>query len=208
MKLRVKLVPAADGTVVVLQYRWLGLFWRDMKPATNEVNRLKRKLMDRYAEIHVLMRDIERAEEGVKQQITDVHTYGDRLRGVGPAFHDNEDPKKRKPPVFVTHEPFIAPPPAGDYKKVVKAIKEGNFQDPKDFGVTWPPKDRPTPGGTRSAYIPEGLKNTLIAHGLLREGKEVDHIVGYRKPDQNQKQNQQQGKRKGGGGQQNQGGNQ
>lgn len=211
MKLRVKLVPSDDGTVVVVQYKWLGLIWRDYYPASNKVHKLQIELMDTYAKIHRIIRQIDEAEAEVKQLVSSVHRYGNRLQGVGQPFHDNDAAKKRRLPVFIKEEPFLAPPPAADYKRIRKAIDEGSYKDPRDFGVPWPPEGgRPITGGTRSAYIPERLKNVLIANGLVREGKDADHIIGYRKPEQNQKQNSQQGKRNKGGNpnQGNQGGNQ
>lgn len=209
MQIRVKLVPMKDGTRVVFQHKFMGLFWRDLKPATNRRYKAMKALMDSYVAIHNWLSEIEKAEKEEKRLVQEVYDYGDPLRGTGIPFTVSG-----KEMAQYKRERFIPAPPAKEFKKVEKAIREGTFHDPLNINLQWPPPDmdRPTPGGTRSAYVFDRFKlkalTSGIEAGLERWGKPADHIVGYQKPQPKQQQ-QNQSKRKGGGNQQqdNSGGN-
>jgi hypothetical protein len=198
MRYRVRLVPSHDGTnLAVIQVKWLGLIWRDYELLQGKLHKKQKELVEAYRKLHRLATEVKEEADGVTAALNDVVNFGDRLRATGPEWTDN------KLPFFLKIQaPFLGPGKK-DVDAVLKAIQSGDYKDPDDLGIKWPP-NRPPSGGKRSAYLLEPNHMEAIISGIVREGEPYDHVVKYRKPQDNRQNQNQKGK----GGNQNQQNNQ
>lgn len=202
MQYRIKKVPGPDDKILpVVQYKWLGLIWRDLRPATNRVNKLQREVIDMYSKLLAKLKEVEYHESEVKRMLDEVKAYGDPMTGTGPTWSD------KQLPVFVAREEFI-PPIHKDFSVIKEIVERQEWKDPDDLGIDWPPKDKvPKAGLTRSAYVLGDHWLTATVNSIVAVGDKYSHVLRYKKPDEGRQQQQQGRKGKGNQQQQQQQGN-
>lgn len=199
MQCRFKLLPNPEGPAgsvrAVLQYKWLGLIWRDMRSSSHKLDEMRWKVIEAYDKLHQHLKEVERLQAHHDREVKAVLDQGDRRNFTGPVF------TQPGVPFLVDHAAFI-PNPGKAYDDVVKAIKEGRMnEDPDDLGIQWPRKElHPEFVGTRSAFLLAKDYAVAAAHGLVKEGEKYDHVIKFRSPkDDHQGGSNRRNNNKGGG---------
>lgn len=182
MKCRYKFVLNHDGSVgIVLQYKWLGIFWRDLSHMSSQLHKAQWNVVDAYHRLHDCLREVKRVEDKVERAKKEVEQSA--LGGYnrhGPEFHESSTPSALR-------QRFV-PSPGKDYKSVVKAIEDGSYADPDDLGIEWPPPDRVSEDLklTRTAFVLERHYPSALASFQQVFGERYDHVVKFFKPRQDQ----------------------
>jgi hypothetical protein len=197
VKCRYKFVLNHDGTVgVVLQYKWLGILWRDLADLSSSVNKAKYDVIDLYTKLAKAREEVARQEEQRKRAIEQLKQQSDGgYNRAGPVFQSDQHPAALR-------RTFV-PDPGKDFDKVIKTMTEGTYQDPDDLGIEWPTKEQLSEDltTTRTAFVIGKHFPVATSHWAQVFGETYDHVVRFVSPKDRQQQSNR-SKNKGGGGNQ------